>query len=521
MSRPRSAPSGPGAVASRRMVQPAAAPLRSLSSSRHLSPSSPLERQADHATAGAAHPGGLASATAADPGTARLPAHDDLPLGTGRRLDPAMAAGMGTLMGHDFSKVRIHDDRSAADAAERLGARAFARGDAIVFGRGEFRPQDEQGQRLLAHELAHVLQQRRPGAEAGLVQREEKKGSTEVPKGPGASAPEESFETADGKGDEDMHVLFGHDGIDAPASIEAMVTLALTGRSGPVTVDIHGYASLEGSDEYNRNLSAQRAAAVRRRILPLLPPGSVVRLFAHGQTGAFGDLTANRRAGIDIRDGVAAAPVAPTGAAGAAELPETLAPKTLPKDKQPPQARAPAGIGVALDDDRPALPPASATPWFMPPSMPLRLPTPMGLPLSGDIPGRLALLPPTFGPTPSPYLFQPSPPPLHAGLIDWSSVARDFSTRGLVLDQTMAADLQQHWLFWANLLHGLGLPADRAAFGANFGMEITAAFHLEQVAPTLGERFNHQLKNEGHSVIGPFNVVDLLKVYRSVREKMK
>jgi hypothetical protein len=62
---------------------------------------------------------------------------------------------------HDFSQVRIHDDRRAAESARMLGARAYTVGSHIVFGAGEYRPNTPEGQRLLAHELAHVVQEER------------------------------------------------------------------------------------------------------------------------------------------------------------------------------------------------------------------------------------------------------------------------------------------------------------------------------------------------------------------------
>jgi hypothetical protein len=61
--------------------------------------------------------------------------------------------------GFDFSNVRIHADARAAQAAERVGAHAFTLGSDIVFGPGEYRPASDSGRRLLAHELAHVVQQ--------------------------------------------------------------------------------------------------------------------------------------------------------------------------------------------------------------------------------------------------------------------------------------------------------------------------------------------------------------------------
>lgn len=63
--------------------------------------------------------------------------------------------------GADFSSVRIHNGDAAARSAGSIGARAYTMGTDIVFGRGEFNPDSPDGRRLLAHELAHTLQQAR------------------------------------------------------------------------------------------------------------------------------------------------------------------------------------------------------------------------------------------------------------------------------------------------------------------------------------------------------------------------
>ena len=60
----------------------------------------------------------------------------------------------------DFSKVRIHADAAAADSARVLQARAYTVGNDIIFGKGEFFPASHSGKSLLAHELAHTVQQR-------------------------------------------------------------------------------------------------------------------------------------------------------------------------------------------------------------------------------------------------------------------------------------------------------------------------------------------------------------------------
>jgi hypothetical protein len=59
---------------------------------------------------------------------------------------------------NDFSAVRVHADRSSSDATRALGAVAFSVGPHLVFGAEQYRPHSETGRRLLAHELAHVLQ---------------------------------------------------------------------------------------------------------------------------------------------------------------------------------------------------------------------------------------------------------------------------------------------------------------------------------------------------------------------------
>jgi hypothetical protein len=66
-------------------------------------------------------------------------------------------------LGVDLSGVRLHTGAEAARSAKALSARAYAVGDDIVFGEGEFAPHSASGRRLIAHELSHVAQQRQLG----------------------------------------------------------------------------------------------------------------------------------------------------------------------------------------------------------------------------------------------------------------------------------------------------------------------------------------------------------------------
>ncbi|MFO1339078.1 MAG: DUF4157 domain-containing protein [Burkholderiaceae bacterium] len=87
-------------------------------------------------------------------------------LGPGQPLSSHQLAQFGSSFGRDFSQVRVHSDAHAGEAASALGAKAFAAGNDIVFAPGRHRPQTGAGTRLLAHELAHVAQQRQGGPTA-------------------------------------------------------------------------------------------------------------------------------------------------------------------------------------------------------------------------------------------------------------------------------------------------------------------------------------------------------------------
>jgi hypothetical protein len=64
-------------------------------------------------------------------------------------------------LGHSFADVRVHTDGAATRLAGSIDAAAFTVGRDIYFGRGAYAPETTAGRRLLAHELAHVVQQRR------------------------------------------------------------------------------------------------------------------------------------------------------------------------------------------------------------------------------------------------------------------------------------------------------------------------------------------------------------------------
>ncbi len=79
--------------------------------------------------------------------------------GAGSELNTTVQAEMESGFGADFSNVKIHTDSRAIQLNKDLGARAFTSGNDIYFNTGQYQPHSESGQKLIAHELTHTLQQ--------------------------------------------------------------------------------------------------------------------------------------------------------------------------------------------------------------------------------------------------------------------------------------------------------------------------------------------------------------------------
>jgi hypothetical protein len=80
--------------------------------------------------------------------------------GSGASLDRGVQEKLAPQLGDSLSDVRIHADSTADALARSVSARAFATGSDVYFAQGEYRPGTAEGNRLLAHELTHVVQQR-------------------------------------------------------------------------------------------------------------------------------------------------------------------------------------------------------------------------------------------------------------------------------------------------------------------------------------------------------------------------
>lgn len=113
------------------------------------------------------------------------PVHDVIGKGGGAPLDEPTRSSMESRFGQDFSDVRVHTDGKASDSAEAVGANAYTVGSDMVFRSGHFDAASPTGQRTIAHELSHVVQQR-----SGPVD------GTDAPGGIRLSDPDDRFERA-------------------------------------------------------------------------------------------------------------------------------------------------------------------------------------------------------------------------------------------------------------------------------------------------------------------------------------
>lgn len=90
----------------------------------------------------------------------------------GKPLEPALRQDMEQRFGYDFSQVRVHTGADAERSAREVNALAYTVGRNVVFGAGRFAPETREGQRLLAHELAHIVQQNAVSPSSAVVQRQ-------------------------------------------------------------------------------------------------------------------------------------------------------------------------------------------------------------------------------------------------------------------------------------------------------------------------------------------------------------
>jgi len=286
---------------------------------------------------------GLAAATAP-------PIVDHVLATPGRPLDSSTRSYFETRFGADLSAVQVHDDATAAASARAVDAAAYAVDDHIVFAAGRHAPGTPVGDRLLAHELAHVLQTS-GGVGRRRIQRQGPV-TPPAPVGPTAPGPGPTGGPVGGPAAVPATTVAtpsaGPSCTSAPAAFvpgprllfEFDSTAFLPGQ-GPLiaslladarcasTIEFHGNASSEGSAPHNQALACSRATTVATLFSGLPPRQSVI---GHGATSAFSSAPPSRTSGDPNRNVVVV-------------MGFSISPPPLPTSSITPPSTTPAPIG--------------------------------------------------------------------------------------------------------------------------------------------------------------------------------
>lgn len=99
------------------------------------------------------------------------PSVDRVLASSGKPMVPVLRQDMEQRFGHNFSQVRVHTGSTAEQSSRDVNAHAYTVGNNVVFAAGRFLPETNEGMRLLAHELTHVVQQEK-APRVHFVQRE-------------------------------------------------------------------------------------------------------------------------------------------------------------------------------------------------------------------------------------------------------------------------------------------------------------------------------------------------------------
>jgi len=189
----------------------------------------------------------------------------------GQPLAPEIRRALEPALGQSLEDIHVHQGNEATESAQAVGARAYTAGRDLVFGQGQYQPQTAAGRKLLVHELGHALQQRA----AGLNQSSAQKSAGGIMRAPLPGADKPSFSLLSSQ-------------IPAPSVQRIGSTIVATFYFGqnyflldsrnlaaldklgdelqfildPI-ISIDGYASSEGTDKYNQELSENRRTTVK------------------------------------------------------------------------------------------------------------------------------------------------------------------------------------------------------------------------------------------------------------------
>lgn len=233
----------------------------------------------------------------------------------GRPLESALRQDMEQRFGYDFSRVRVHSGATAGQSAREVNANAYTVGHNIVFGDGQYSPRTLAGQRLLAHELAHTLQQAKGSAASterisdprGVTEQDADRAASDVIAGRKANvAMAASLHTLHRQPLPDVTRrpppriarLMGSELLDGFALNSAVLTEEHKGRLAVLahtlksllrsypgsSVQIIGHTDASGEEKFNEWLGQQRADAISNFLLDAGVPAAAMATLSAGES---------------------------------------------------------------------------------------------------------------------------------------------------------------------------------------------------------------------------------------------
>jgi outer membrane protein OmpA-like peptidoglycan-associated protein len=224
----------------------------------------------------------------------------------GQPLDPATRAFFEPRFGHDFGNVRVHTDARAAESAQAVNALAFTVGSDIAFSSGQYSPHLSPGKQLLAHELAHVIQQSAARPDLSKLH---------------IGEPSDNFERA---ADALTHQIMHGEPATTRASIKTVSSAAVlqrqpvagsddpsleVGTGSPLEASFAGSMTLDKFDFNKSELTEEHTAALKdhaKRVNQLLRHYRDSFISITGHTDAIGEEKSNQELGQKRADAVLA-----------------------------------------------------------------------------------------------------------------------------------------------------------------------------------------------------------------------
>jgi len=421
----------------------------------------------------------------------------------GAPLESSAREYMEPRFGHDFSRVRVHTDSAAASLARLAGAQAYTVGHHVVFGSGLYSPGSPSGRQLLAHELAHVVQQ------------ENAYGATAPPTDYESEASTASHRIA--RGERASVSLAAPRAIQRQALPGSPPQTDLAESASPLLAAAIGSVTLEGFDTGKADVSGDNQAKLAQTVDTIMKlfsqyPASTLRVV--GYTDAVGQERDNQLLGQARADAVQAA-LLKLGVPGVTVQTESRGasePVVRSKKSEPRNRRVVVRFEPSLLLRGALSQKLTLTPEVNPPTQPPTGAGKGGVPGIGDLCIRNPSL--CYGPGQGPDgpirvpegALKPIPDDTPFDLMDVQGATEPYTTHGR--NPQEAGDLRATWarLYWK--YRRLGLSKNQAATLANKELSSTAGKEQSRDNPNTEDRLERDIQQgyPGATKVGPANI---------------